>query len=250
MAGAPTHNRMPSRLICSYGTPLEEIRCGLYSINPELEGFNIVGRIRGQDFNGCKVQCGLTSFVDDVASGSAALCANMLLDRMNHTDELIEHKLAVHNIKQNEAKSESLCYFAGKKSTPESQAWYRDNLHNITMEARYLGPHLSYRGSMTTEIELRIAAATSAWQAFCSFWGYRTDIAIKRVIFRGVVTSTLLSGLMIAVFSDGEKHKLDAAHLELARRSLAGLGRNKFKRTDGGKKYISERSGQVRQYMS
>lgn len=183
MAGAPTHNRMPSRLICSYGTPLEEIRCGLYSINPELGGFNIVGRIRGQDFNGCKVQCGLTSFVDDVASGSAALCANMLLDRMNHTDELIEHKLAVHNIKQNEAKSESLCYFAGKKSTPESQAWYRDNLHNITMEA---------------------AAATSAWQAFYSFWGYRTDIAIKRVMFRGVVTSTLLSGLTIAVFSEGE----------------------------------------------
>ena len=86
---------------------------------------------------------------------------------------------------------------------------------------------------MTKEIELRMAAATSAWQAFYSFWGCRTDIAIKRVIFRGIVTSTLLSGLMIAVFSDGEKQTLDAAHLKLARRSLA-----------------ANAVRQVRQYMS
>ena len=43
---------------------------------------------------------------------------------------------------------------------------------------------------------------------------------------------------------------MDAAHLKLARRSLAGLGCNKFKKTDGGKKCTSERSEQVRQYMS
>ena len=35
------------------------------------------------------------------------------------------------------------------------------------------------------------------------------------------------------------KHKLDAAHLKLARRSLAGLGCKKLKRTDGGNKYIA-----------
>ena len=184
-----------------YGTPLEEFQCGLYSINPELEGFTIVGGIRGQDFNDCKVQCGSTSFVDDVASKSAAPTANGLLDRMNMTDELVEHKLAEHNLKQNETKSVSLCYFAGSNSALESHAWCQDNLHNITMEARYLGPHLSFRGSMAKEIELRIAAANNAWQAFFSFLVCRTDIGIQRVIIRGMVASTLFSGLMIAVLS-------------------------------------------------
>ena len=92
---------------------------------------------------------------------------------------------------------------------------------------KYLGPQLEETGRCQVEVTIRIREAQTACDHYKGFWAKTTNWALKQMIFRNMVLSTLMSGMILLNTTQSDINRLHAKMMALARRSLAGRATSK-----------------------
>ena len=72
------------------------------------------------------------------------------------------------------------------------------------------------------EVEMRIRDAQQAFDHYKAYWSKPTNLEIKRIIFKNMVFSTLISGMVSLNMTSSDVMRLHAKMMALARRCLAG----------------------------
>ena len=130
---------------------------------------------------------------------------------------------------QNLTKEESLISVQGPGCNAVMKEFNEHEFHNPRVNARYLGPHLNYKGSIVQEVHFRIAAAHNVYRLLWHFWRHRVDLSLKITVFKAFVMSVLLSGMIALTPTNREMVLLDHCLMQLGRKALAGLGCKKNK---------------------
>ena len=188
-----------------------------------------------------------TCFVDDLATCVPLPGFRGAKAKIQQCTSALDEALRDIGVVQNSDKREALLLFLGQGSrqamrqlTWESQALFKQ-------QARYLGPHLQWRGLVSPEVTRRVSAARSAWWAYRRFWFARCDFDFKILVFRAVVASTLCSGLVALVLSDAHYHRLDVALFAYLRKLLAGKACAKEGEASQGVRYKALSNARVTQ---
>ena len=169
-----------------------------------------------------KVQCVVITFVNDIINRVATEDINQLKVKIEQVDDIIEKELKERNVYLNKTKEQSILSFHGKGSVKAKGQLYTDKEHVIDDHIKYLGPQLEETGRCHVEVALRIREAQTAWDHYRSFWSKSTNLELKIMIFRNMILSTLMSGMISLNTISNDINRLHAIMMALARRSLAG----------------------------
>lgn len=91
----------------------------------------------------------------------------------------------------------------------------------LTSEARYLGPMVSWNGSVSGYDSSRIGDTHQAYGQLWKVWKANLDLTFKLLIGRPVVFETMVSGLIVFVVSSTDDGSLEATMVKFARKLVA-----------------------------
>ena len=117
---------------------------------------------------------------------------------------------------------QSIWTFHGKGAMAAKAQLYTDKVHGIDDHLGYFGPQLEETGRCQVEVTIRIREAQQAWDHYNGFWAKTTNLDLKRMIFRNMILSTLMSGMISLNTTQLDINRLHAKMMALARGSLAG----------------------------
>ena len=137
-------------------------------------------------------------------------------------DVIIEDELKKRNIYLNKSKQQSIWKMHGPGAMKMKALLYTQEAHGIGSHLRYLGPQLEENGGCAVEVGMRIKEAQTAWDHYRSFWSKSTRLETKQIIFKNMVLSTLISGMISLNCTNADEMRLHRKMMALARRSLAG----------------------------
>ena len=95
---------------------------------------------------------------------------------------------------------------------------YIGKAHGIDDHLRYLGPQQPVRCQVDVTIPIR--EAQTAWDEYKGFWANATNLDLTRMIFRNMILSTLMSGMIALNTTQLDINRLHSKMMALARRSL------------------------------
>eukprot|EP00969_Alexandrium_andersonii_P208767 9220305-Alexandrium_andersonii.AAC.1 len=187
------------------------------------------------------VECDLsiTTYADDVRKVNVELrgddkvqgvveqvaASNMSLDNALHSISMAQHT----------GKQEHVAHYRGRGASAATRQHYAEQpLPGKTVQvARYLGGYCQYSQPHEHELCVRIRKATDAWRLMGPFWSRGGQSRS----FRGLVLSTLLSGLHALVLTDAQIARLDKFVLKCGRKLMRGTAVEKTVLADGSTKF-------------
>ena len=166
----------------------------------------------------------LTGYADDLArlvdvSGLPLQCIEAKVDLL---DSALSLAILPANFTQNGGKLVRHGYFTGKGAKKIQRGFYQCfSLPGVCSRlARYLGPVLAPDGVFTPELECRFRAASVVHQKLGLYWRHGSR-RLARIVFKGAVVSTLLSGVVAQVPSARNLANIDLYTARFARKLFA-----------------------------
>ena len=172
------------------------------------------------------VDCSLTAYADDLGKTTVVTNKQDALDKIRSINNSLDTALASIGMAQNGIKQENVVHATGRHSGSFLRDMYTQGvgIGKTVAIAKYLGARRSYNNLFHDEIQERIRAAFSGYASMGSFWSRaRNSRKAVRLLFRGMVQETLLSGLEATVLRSVDIRKLDRALLQLGRKVLQGV---------------------------
>jgi len=209
----------PEDFVAAYQEPLNEWDKALAQ-----QGFGQTvasTRVGGEQWT-CQIS--RTQFVDDVAATSPPLRdEKQLLKWLRASPEKLSESMKEtgHSINQQKTVWQPLCS-TGRDRAKICAAIQDFKLGSVAPAARYLGPHLSFDGNITTEIGLRLASMKSAWASMRCFWTSAVAPQLKRQLFLSLVVGAAVSGLVAFVLNPKHVRPLDKQVSKYLRVMLRG----------------------------
>ena len=134
--------------------------------------------------------------MDDVGNITTSKNHEDLVHNLKVTSAQLSEHDASMGVTLNADKLAHLAWSGGKGSAEFfNHAYSEDFYGKASLHTRYLGPHLHFAGSVTPELDGRVAAATKIWFSYGKIWSSATDIKMRSLVFRSVIQMTLLSAL-------------------------------------------------------
>ena len=120
------------------------------------------------------------------------------------------------------SKEQSIWNLHGKGAMMMKAQIYSNEEHGIGDHLRYLGPQLEENGRCQVEVTLRIIETQTTFDYYKAFWSKSTKLEVKRMIFRSMILSTLMSGMICLNTTQADVSRLHLKMMALARKALAG----------------------------
>ena len=127
---------------------------------------------------------------------------------------------------ENKAKGQTLARFSGTGSRKAAKQLEQSHLASSTT-ARYLGPFLHWKGSNKPELRRRVSGAWASWWAYRRFWSASVSTRLKLNVFKAVVVSTLLSGMISFVLTTNDIQQLSVPYYKMLRKLMCGKAADK-----------------------
>ena len=142
---------------------------------------------------------------------------------------LLDRELGAAKMKQNVCKAEHVPLFIGPGQDAHTKAFVAairaNGMGEVRRQARYLGAQVTYNGAVTATVRARIMAAKEAFYGMGRMWRRMQDGVTKRLVFKGLVLGTLLSGLEAEVLRECDYKQMDECIMGLARKTLGSWGK-------------------------
>ena len=173
------------------------------------------------------IDVSFTSFADDFARKRVVHDVSHLVRSSNQQCQQVQWFMDSINVSINDDKLCSLLSMFGTGSNSALRLAYGGALQlpgGFYRSCRYLGVHLQFNGSRTTELTRRCAAGRSGFGVLGSFWSKCGSAKHKRCVFQCMVDSSLLSGIKALAVPKSFLRKLDSVQASLCRKVVGGQG--------------------------
>ena len=156
--------------------------------------------VQGKDWiTGRRLVVSDTVYADDVKELSMVGTGRDAAVTIATSGRMLDDQLGPAKMKQNVSKAEHVPMFLGPGQEAATQDFKRHvaehDLGQVKRQARYLGAQIMFNGSVNATVQARVRAAKEAFYGMGRMWTRLSTEATKRDLFKGLVLSTLHSGL-------------------------------------------------------
>lgn len=185
------------------------------------------------------VDASVSTYADDLARTVVCDTVHELVHKLQHANRELCTVLDTVGVAQNLDKQEHVPCFVGCHSDSYTREVFAGEVlpGKTCVAARYLGSLHHFRNNDSAEIDNRVQKADIGWYAMGQLWfrqGLRRTALV--LIFKGMVYSTLMSGLEALCLSHTHVDRLDKYILKRGRKLMHGAACHKFS-TEAGTKY-------------
>ena len=185
--------------------------------------------IQGHDqVDDLEIDLSITSYADDVKEINVVPNAKEAVEAIGISGNLLDSIISGAKLKQNTSKAEHVATFLGVGKADETRRvkakLEEHGLGDLKRCARYLGAWLQDDLGTTTTVRKRCLAAKEAYYSMGRAWRSKINLRLKKSQFKGLVVTTLLSGLEAETLRACDLEKLEKCLLGLARRMLGVRG--------------------------
>ena len=171
---------------------------------------------------GEEVDVSVTGFTDDVKELNLAVDAQEAVENVCRSTVLLDEDSSAASMGQNAGKAEHVATFLGPGQDSFTRKFKEEvdryEVGALRKEARYLGAWPTFNGSPAEVVDKRCKAAKEAYYSMGKAWRRGVSLKLKSQVFKGLVVSTLLSGLEAEALRGCDYEKLDKVMMRLARR--------------------------------
>ena len=183
------------------------------------------------------VYLGSCFFVDDIANtlienSSASLDA--LLEKRKICHSALDASLGVLGAIRNVAKEQSILHVPMSNTRSLMK---QARMSGFSRVARYLGPDVSDNSSFVHERLNRVRAASKNWHTYYAFWTSDTPFKFKKIVFRSLITTALITGAETFVLSPFDYCVFDKILARRLRVLMKGKACSKSLRSDGSVRF-------------
>ena len=197
------------------------------------------------------VDTSVSAYADDVARTSLCSSPGELAQKLHHANSLFSQALQPLGVAQNVEKQVHVPCFLRRGADQHTRAVFHQRLlpGNTCRSAKYLGLLHHALGNESPEIEQRIHKADVAWFSMGRLWFRQGLLRVALVLmFKGLVYSTLLSGLEALCLTRSQLAQLDRYLLKRGRQLMHGTACEK-KSTDHGMVYKARPNIEVWRFL-
>ena len=148
---------------------------------------------------GVEVDVSVTSFADDVREFNMIRDAAEALQVIEDSNAQFDAAMQGTLLKQNVSKAEHVPSFVGAERDMYTNCFaatvHREQMGSVKRVARYLGGYCAFDGSPARAVQVRVDAAKTAFYTMAGLWKSGVGRKNRSVFWKGIVWSTLLSGL-------------------------------------------------------
>ena len=190
----------------------------------------------------------MTTFVDDMADRAAAKTPKDTFEKVAQMNKDLDPALETIGCIQHPGKAATIANLRGPETYEYTRKMQKEL--NGVKDARYLGPHMVWNRGLQIERTRRIKSTYNAYYMFSRFWKSSTRWSLKRLVFKGLIKSKLLSGLSAFLPTKFDFDKLDAVICKLGRKVMKGGACAKdFDKEGNITAYYSVDNSKVRKFM-
>ena len=189
------------------------------------------------------MEVGTTAFADDVAETKCVNTLQQLKDEIVASNDEMERALHKRGMAQNCDKAVHIVCNVGRGSAEtlrQLSAWCEEQgLGKVCSKEKYLGNIKEYNGACGSNVERRIKVAQECYHSVGGFWKRQgVNFVVKKMVYKGLVENTLLSGMEAELLNAKEIQRLDKWNVLHMRKVL---GANNSVNVDGARHQMSNK---------
>ena len=181
-----------------------------------------------------------TIFADDITKRTVTKTPQEVITKVGKASKLFKNIPADIGIVMNQSKEEHQVGFVGPGSVKSMRTMYKGNewpegIGKLCPTQRVLGTLLTNNCSNVAERQARLRAAQTGWTVV--FWSAECSLRIRRIMFRSMVWSALLTGWETLLPSRADCKAFDKFTACKGRSLMRGKASGRWIDTDGTKRY-------------